>query len=59
MTQKSQTTKRTTVISIRMKNDAVTLLNEISAQTGITKNAIITNAIEFYILKQNVSKKLK
>lgn len=42
-----------------MKNDAVTLLNEISAQTGITKNAIITNAIELYILKQNVSKKLK
>jgi len=48
MTQKSQTTKKTTVITMRIKNEALALLNQLSAENDITRNDILLNALRMY-----------
>jgi len=40
--------KKTTVITMRIKNEALALLNQLSAENDITRNDIICNALRMY-----------
>lgn len=44
----SGTSKKTTVITMRIKNEALVLLNQLSAENDITRNDILCNALRMY-----------
>ena len=55
----SQKNRKTTHISMRLKNEARDLLDKLSIENNITKSDIVRNAVDMYIYTHNISKKLK